>query len=131
MILFDKKEMHSINSLENYKDELQEAQGIYSLWYEDTCIYIGASNNLFNRLTTHANAKITQEIRSSRHYYKTHKMYEFIQRNRSGISFIVIKTADLYYEEELIKFYRPTFNVQGLVTPYIKPKIKQKGLNWA
>lgn len=34
--------------------------------------------DLFNRLTTHANAKITQEIRSSRHYYKTHKMYEFI-----------------------------------------------------
>ena len=71
MILFDKKEMHSINSLENYKDELQEAQGIYSLWYEGTCIYVGASNDLFNRLTTHANAKIT-------HYYKTHKMYEFI-----------------------------------------------------
>lgn len=131
MIDFNKENLLLLEDLEEYKDDLKGSQGIYSIWCGTQCIYIGSSNNLWQRLNTHKRASITKSMREDSKRWKCVELYEFINRYRPKIEFTYILTPLLEAEEGLIALYKPRFNIQGVYSKYRKPKVKQVGFDWS
>ena len=112
-----------------YKDK----SGIYGLYYEEECFYIGQSKNLYSRLSSHNRPetrlreiknKIQREASSDRapNREKSIKMYEFIRENSSLIKFKILKLSTEEnldkYEEEFISLYKPKYNYVGVDVDY-------------
>ena len=128
----DNNEFYSLSdssSRKIYKDK----SGIYGLYYEEECFYIGQSKNLYSRLSSHNRPetrlreiknKIQREASSDRapNREKSIKMYEFIRDNSSLIKFKILKLSTEKnldkYEEEFISLYKPKYNYVGVDVDY-------------
>ena len=129
---FNMEDAHLFDEIGGFFKQLNKIQGVYGIWCGNICLYIGSSNNLWDRLTTHKKAVITKDIATNKKQWKKKQLYEYIQKNRRLCSFTYIETADIANTEKyLIQKYHPRFNIQGLYTPYKPPKIKDVGYDWS
>lgn len=130
MIDFDMTRAVPLNEVGRFFKQLNGAQGVYGLWYGKECLYIGFSNNLWDRITTHKKAYITKDMKTNKRRWNIKEMYEFIESNRNDIKFTYIESAFKDQERLMLKKYQPKWNIQGVYNAYQYPKIKDVGYNW-
>lgn len=109
----------------------KNVKGIYAIIHNDKVLYVGQSKNIADRLRTHRNEnalkntinKIIREVEKNGqtgNYNKTIAMYDYIDKHRSTIKFIVLKETEELdkWEEHYIKLFQPKYNYKGVDVPY-------------
>lgn len=109
----------------------KNVKGIYAIIHNDKVLYVGQSKNIADRLRSHRNEnalkntinKIIREVEKNGqtgNYNKTIAMYDYIDKHRSTIKFIVLKETEELdkWEEHYIKLFQPKYNYKGVDVPY-------------
>lgn len=87
----------------NLKD-FPQASGVYKLIWNGSVIYVGSSNDLYQRMCVHKNCI----KKGSNHGYKK-GFYLFLQNNHFSVE-LELTEDYLQIEQELIEYFEPIFN---------------------
>lgn len=107
----------------------KQESGIYGLYFNNKCFYVGQSKDLQKRLREHSRwahnlerLELNKEYRNPISYQKTKEMYEFIGKNYNQIKFKILTLCSFeelnHYEEMYISLYNPEYNYQGVNVEY-------------
>ena len=114
------------------KNEMKtRISGIYAILYKNRIIYVGQSENIYNRIKQHfkltQNVKKLVEQQDKNGYLRDWEQLSlkknlFIAQNSDDITWEILELCEVddldLNEEYWIKKYKPIFNYEGVVTEY-------------
>lgn len=110
------------------RELFKEKSGIYGLYFNNECFYVGQSKDLYKRLTAHSNpeSRLNEYKKRKNFTGRVIEMYEFIKDNLLFIEFKILRFCDYSElnsnEETFISLYKPKYNYSGLDVDYYAPE---------